>query len=179
MKALFPLSLLLLVTGCGANPSAKTATGTGTTTPPPTSTTPTSMWAGTFTGYINVKGCPSVGSCGGDLVFVTITQSVNPAATAEFLPAITVSGTDNGVSFTGTGTAAFTGAALPGPGTEAQSLYFTTSTGLKLWFSGTGSSSTTDPELINSIAVHNLVVVGTASQSGASDYGTINRVATQ
>lgn len=175
MKALFPL-ILLLLTGCGANPSAKTTTGGGTTTPPPSSTAPVSMWAGTFNGYINPTGCPSVGSCGGDLVFITITQTVNPAATAEFLPAITVSGTDNGVSFTGTGTAAFTGAAQAGPGTQAQSLYFTTSNGLKLWFSGTGSSTTTDPELINSIAVHNLLVVGTASQSGASDYGTINRV---
>lgn len=177
MKAILSsVLLLILLSGCGANPSAKTTTGGGTTNPPPTTTTPTSMWAGTFNGYINVKGCPSVGSCGGDLVFVTISQAVNPQAPAEFLPAITVSGTDNGVSFTGTGTAPFQGAALAGPGTEAQSLYFTTSNGLKLWFSGTGSSTTTDPELINSIAVHNLLVVGTASQSGASDYGTINRV---
>lgn len=177
MKAILSsVLLLILLSGCGANPSAKTTTGGGSTTPPPSSTTPVSTVSGTYTGTLNTKGCPSIGACGGNTFTITLTQQPNASVAGQFITSVAVIGTDNGASFSGSGTATYLDAATAGPGTTAGNVSVVTNTGLQIYLQGTGTSSTSSPVLVNSMSAYSVVDKNGQGTPGTTYYGLLTRV---
>lgn len=159
MKPALMLLMLVLCIGCGGGSTA--------------SSTPTSAWAGTYTGDLNFSGCPSDNPCGGDSISATVAQAYsNP----EFSPTLTITGTDSttGQAFTGTGTALDISPAPNGPGTMGTNATITTSLGDSLSLIGSGSSQSSSPVLIQTCAVHSYTVVNGVNVQGPY-LGTLTR----
>lgn len=182
MKYLIALLLLTTVVGCGGTSMTAKTPPTQTTNPPsppppPPPPEPTSTWAGTYTGNLNFKGCPSTIPCGGDAITIKIAEAENPSIPEEFVPDLTITGTDTttGDTFTGTGTALYDGAAPVGPGTEDTTATATITLGDSLFLLGTGSSITSAPVDIQTIAVNNSIAVGGSTVKGPLYFGTLTR----
>lgn len=136
------------------------------------------MWAGTYTGSLNFKGCPSVGNCGGDVVTIQVSQAANAAVSGEFAPALTIADTDatQKQTFQWTGTAGTQTEAAPvGPGSNNAGAIMTTSTGQDLTIAGVGSSSTTAPVQMQSLTFYNASMLNGVRVTGAY-IGTLTRV---
>jgi hypothetical protein len=162
----FSVAISLFLIACGGN------SGGGSTT------TPTSTWAGTYSGNLNFGGCPGETPCGGDSITITITEAPNPSIPGEFLPALTITGVDNtsNHSFTGTGTALYDGAAPEGPGDETTWAYITISLGgQNLALLGSGASTTTSPIDIQTCLVHSYTVVSGVGNVAGAYLGTLTR----
>jgi hypothetical protein len=164
MKSALMLLMLALCIGCGGGS---------------TSSTPTSQWAGTYTGDLNFSGCPSQNPCGGDSITVTVTQAyVNP----EFSPTLTLTGTDSTTAFTGTGDTADVSPAASGPGGPGgATATFTTSLSENSFSVGarSGSSQNSSPLLMQTFLVYNCAgpvnaETGTCGGNGAY-LGTLTR----
>jgi hypothetical protein len=95
------------------------------------SSTPTSAWAGTYTGSLNFSGCGSVtppASCGGDSITLTVAQAyVGP----EFSSSLTTTGTDSTTAqmITGTGNTLDVIPAAPRTGVGANATFTTSLSG--------------------------------------------------
>jgi len=162
MKRALMLLVLTLCIGCGGGSKS--------------SSTPTSTWAGTYTGDLNFSGCPSETACGGDSITVTVTEAPDPANPGQFLPGLTITGVDNttGQPFTGSGTALYDGGAPAGPGSFETTATIATSLGDSLFVAGTGSSPNSSPVLIQTGAVHSYTVVNGVNVQGPY-LGTLSR----
>lgn len=162
---------LLLLSGCGSNPSAtgptKTVGNSGSTS------TAVSMWDGSYTGTLNLKGCQTVGACSGDQVTMQITQTASGSSFSSSLLIKETNVTLNQV-LAWSGKAVYTGAAPAGPGTQDTTATMTTSTGQTILVSGVGSSSTTDPVLMQSLSVYNYPMTNGVGSKGAY-LGTLTR----
>lgn len=147
-------------------------------TPTPTPAAPVSTWAGTYTGSLNLKGCPTPVPCGGDSFTLTIAEAADPANPGEFLPALTISGTDLTAAFTGSGTALYTGAAAIGGSSETTATV-SLSSGQSLFLFGSGSAPTGDPVIIQTIAVSNTLAIGSTLVKGPQYFGVLTRQSAQ
>lgn len=159
--------LILLCMGCG---------GSSSSTPP---ATPTSAWAGTYTGNLNLSGCPSQNPCGGDSLTLVIGQAYNPP---EFSQNLTLSGTDTtaGQPITGTGDTLGISPASQGPGTSGENATLTTSMSVTSFsVVGSGSSTSNALVLIQTLLIYDCagpVDIATANCGGNRAYlGTLTR----
>lgn len=134
-----------------------------------------SAWTGTYTGQLDFKGCPSTSPCGGDTITLTLTQP--SVGLNEFSSSLTVSGTDNttNAQFSGTGDALETNPAPAGPGSQQTNASLQISLGDNLSFGGSGSSSTSAPVVMQTVAVYNAVQSNGTWIRGALYLGTLSR----
>lgn len=145
--------------------------------PHTSSITPTSTWAGTYTGSLDFSGCQTSVPCGGDSISLTIAEAANTAVPGEFSSTITVTGADStsGKTFTGSGTVLYDGAAPVGPGSEDTNATISISLGDSMFLAGSGSVNTKSPVLIQTIAVNNSNNVNGASVKGPLFMGNLTR----
>lgn len=166
MKTFAALFLLVFLTSCGGGGATSTLTST-----------PTSVWAGTYTGQLNFSGCPNETACGGDSITIAISEAPDPAIPSEFLPTLTITGIDNTSkqSFTGTGTALYYGAAPTEPGSMETWASITISLGYSLDILGSGSSTPSSSPVLIRTGVVSLCKVVNGSCTAGSYLGTLTR----
>jgi len=157
-----------VISGCGGG-------GISSSKPPSVS-----AWAGTYSGTLNFKGCPSSTSCGGDVITLTISDPADSSHPGEFLATITASGQDSTISksFSGNGRVLYAGAAPTGPGTMSTNgaMYLSNGLSYNFFMSGSGSSTSSSPVLIDKIDAYTLVLTnGTTPTKGSAYFGTLTR----
>jgi len=157
MKQLMILALIAIV-GCGGGNNFKSS-----------GTEQVSMWSGTYTGQLNLKGCPGTTSCGGDSVTLTIAQvfgSNDLTATGTYVT--------TGESLNGTGSAQLSEAAPANTGGQATSATLQVPPSTNLYLLGVTSAYASSPEPVNAISISSAILVNNKLVAGAF-YGNLER----